>query len=218
MAQVIVEMSSDDAKLLRSMQKQKESQDKVDRSYRKTTQTSRRATNVMTTGTQRVAAGFKSVAGSLVGAGGVTAALGIVTAAFSDMEKQVDESIQKFRGLGDTRRSLAQVARGGQDFQQLIDRADRATSFGITRQQAQNVLFSARSEGFEDSFEKIARASTIIDPEAQARVAGRIAVSGPRGAGSDRKCPDREGARAREGRCENAAARGVHSVVAGEGG
>lgn len=72
-------------------------------------------------------------------------------------------------------RRLLQVATDADDFDDLRDTADRlSTEYGIDRGEARNLVFSARSEGFEDQLDFIAANQQQIDVAAQAGVAGQI--------------------------------------------
>ncbi len=83
-----------------------------------------------------------------------------------------------FSGLQSTEggdRRLVQIAENAQDFRQLRGRADEiAGKFGIERTDARGLVFSARSENFEDTLEFIAKNAQVIDTTAQSTVAGQL--------------------------------------------
>lgn len=86
--------------------------------------------------------------------------------------KDAFQSLQN-NASGDAR--LLQVATDKEDFDKLRSRADElATTYGIDREQARQLVFSARSENFEGSLDVIAANAQTIDVSAQAGVAGQL--------------------------------------------
>jgi hypothetical protein len=90
-----------------------------------------------------------------------------------ETNRQAFESVKR-QGEGD--RKLLQVAGDDPaDFQQLRTRADDlAKQHGISREEARNLVASARREGFEDSVDSIAANSQVIDVGVQTEVASKI--------------------------------------------
>jgi len=89
-----------------------------------------------------------------------------------ETNKQVFDSLKQTEA-GDKR--LLQVSESAEDFTKLRDRADElATTFGLGREEARGLMFSARSEGFEDTAAFIASNRQVIDVQSQAAVAGQV--------------------------------------------
>jgi len=112
-----------------------------------------------------LAAGYVSWSGALKLAG--------------DALKFVQEETNKAKAsqdsLVDNRRSLVQIAENKEDLEGMIDRADAAAEkFGVARNTAYEVLFSARSEGFESEYEQVMSAAPVIAPKSAATVAGQV--------------------------------------------
>lgn len=89
---------------------------------------------------------------------------------YKELEQQGRSETQK---LTDARKELLQVSQG--DFAQLEQRADNASkTFGVDRVTAREVLFTARSEGFESDYENIVKMAPLMDPRSAARIAGQV--------------------------------------------
>lgn len=95
------------------------------------------------------AAGFMSV----------TAAVGAFSAALSQSRAETEAALQAVEKLIETRSQLQQVAEGpgGADVQQMNEFADKLSQRGISRAEAQAIIFSARSEGFAGQEDMVAR-------------------------------------------------------------
>jgi hypothetical protein len=103
----------------------------------------------------------------------VGAAVGLLSSALQTMRQEQSASLDSLMGQADPERRLAQVAKSGQDLDAMIAKSDElATKYGIGRDQARGLMFSARSEGFEPDIEMIARASQVVDVTSQASLAG----------------------------------------------
>ncbi|MEP0344354.1 phage tail tape measure protein, partial [Rhodopirellula bahusiensis] len=118
---------------------------------------------------------IKQIVGAYVGVNGVQAAIrGVI-----ELNKKVLETNKQiFEGVKqqvDGKRRLLQVSTSAEDFEALSDRADKlSTDYGLDREEARNLVFSARSEGFEGSLDFIASNDQAIDVESQAAVAGQV--------------------------------------------
>lgn len=113
-----------------------------------------------------------AIAGSFAG---ITKAIDLVVAG---QRKVLDTNREIFEGLKGTApgdRRLLQVSSSGEDFEQLRGTADRlAADYGIGRDEARNLVFSARSESFEGALDFIASNQQVISTEAQATVGGQV--------------------------------------------
>jgi hypothetical protein len=68
---------------------------------------------------------------------------------------------------------LAQIATSASDLDAMLAQADQLSErFGMSREQSRGLIFSARSEGFTGDVDTVARASRVIDTEAQAKLVG----------------------------------------------
>ncbi len=103
----------------------------------------------------------------------VGAAIGMISTAFQKVREEQTKSLESLMGQADPEKRLAQIATSGADLDAMINKADElATKYGIGRDQARGLIFSARSEGFEPDVEMIARASQVVDVTSQASLAG----------------------------------------------
>lgn len=96
-----------------------------------------------------------------------------------DALRYVQQETEKAKGsqdaLVDQRRALVQVASDEGDLQQMIARADAAAAkFGVARETAYQVMFQARSEGFETQYEDVMRFAPVVAPTSAAGVAGQV--------------------------------------------
>lgn len=201
MAQVVVELTGDEAKLLRSMQKVIEQNSKVKDSFSQAGKTGKDAGNNVANGlgaaggvvekversTFKLKAGldsvakteFRELAGELATTitvmGGISKIIGESTKAWALYEAAQSKALGTQATLSDTNRRLVQVSDSPADLKAMQDRADAASKFtGVDRNVSREVLFSARSEGFEKEFEQVMGASPVIDPKAAAVVAGKL--------------------------------------------
>lgn len=186
MAQVVVELTGDEAKLLKSMQNIIEKNIKTKESLRQIGTAGKEAgTNIVNgmsasggsidkvqSSITKLKAGFGGLVGDL---GGVSTVIAQVTKAWQLYIEAQKEALNSQSGLADTNRRLVQIADSPEDLRSLQVRADRASlATGVDRNVSREVLFSARSEGFEQEFEKLIAANQVIDPKAAAVVAGKI--------------------------------------------
>ena len=104
-----------------------------------------------------------------------TAILQLAGQALEFVRQETEKAKNSQDALVDSRRRLAQVATSEQDLAAMLERADKAAmKFGVDRKKAQEVMFQARSEGFEKDFESILQNSTVVDPTAASGVAGQV--------------------------------------------
>jgi tetrahydromethanopterin S-methyltransferase subunit G len=102
--------------------------------------------------------------------GGVTMAAQQLGAAMQFVQQETEKAKSSMMGMQDSSRVLNQVARDTKDFQQLQTRADDAAErYGVDRDVAANVLFSARSEGWEQDYESVIASNQVVDPIAARR-------------------------------------------------
>jgi hypothetical protein len=108
-------------------------------------------------------------------ASAIAAAVGTATKAWDLYSEAQDKALGSLESLDASNRKLAQVANSPEDLAALQTRADKgALATGVSRQKAREVLFNARSEGYEASFEAILASSTVVDPTPAADVAGKL--------------------------------------------
>lgn len=105
-------------------------------------------------------------------------ALKLAGDALQFVQQETNKAKASQDSLVDQRRRLVQVAAtddGGKDLEAMIARADAAAAkFGVARNLAYEVLFSARSEGWDKDFEKVLATAPVMDPSAAAGVAGQV--------------------------------------------
>lgn len=114
-----------------------------------------------------------SVASVAAGWLSVGAGISAATRALTEYQQQEERGRSETARLAQARRELLQVSQG--DFAQLEQRADNAAAaYGVDRATAREVLFTARSEGFESDYENIVRLAPVMDPRSAARIAGQV--------------------------------------------
>jgi hypothetical protein len=113
---------------------------------------------------------------SLIGnLGGIQTAIELATSSWELYRQAQQAALKSQEGLGDENRRLIQVAKDPTDLANMQKRSDLASMrYGVARDVSRDVLFSARSEGFESDFEKVIEAAPVVDPRAAATVAGKV--------------------------------------------
>jgi hypothetical protein len=105
----------------------------------------------------------------------VSAAVGFARSSIQQLKADTDAAVASVEKLSQANRSLAQVATSPADYARLTTGSDKlAARYGVERDVARDVIFSARSEGFEGSVEDILRGAPAVDPRSSARVAGQL--------------------------------------------
>lgn len=105
----------------------------------------------------------------------VQTAINLATRALEAHNEERNKGRSETERLQDSRRRLFQISSSGEDFNQLEARADAAAGkFGVDRGLARQVLFTARSEGFENEYEQVLKLSPVIDPQSAGTVAGQV--------------------------------------------
>lgn len=179
MAEVAVVMTGEEAKLWRAQQRiiaqTKELEGgykKVGAAGKKAADDGEKAAKDQEKAQQRLLGSINSAVTKWVS---VTAAVQLAAQAMQFYRRETDAAVQSFDSLGESRRRLVQVSRGPSDLQKLESLADRmAAGYGVDRETTRSVLFSARSEGFEDFFREIIASNRVIDPRAAALAAGQV--------------------------------------------
>lgn len=114
-----------------------------------------------------------SVASVATGWLSVGAGISAATQALTEYQRQEERGRNETTKLAEARKELLQVSQG--DFAQLERRADAAAvAYGVDRATAREVLFTARSEGFESDYENIVQLAPLMDPRSAARIAGQV--------------------------------------------
>ncbi|WP_168566863.1 hypothetical protein [Crateriforma spongiae] len=118
---------------------------------------------------------IRAIAGAWLGGQGVEGAIQKVLEVQRKVLETNKEIFDGLKGSADGERRLLQVATSREDFQGLREAADRlATQYGVDRNEARNLVFAARSEGFEGSIDFIGANQQQLSVEAQAVVAGQV--------------------------------------------
>lgn len=108
----------------------------------------------------------------------VGTAIATVSKAMRAVREEQVKSLESLMGQADPEIRLAQVATSGEDLDAMIAKADELSErFGLGRDQARRLMFSARSEGFEGDVDTMARASQVVDLDSQATLAGLLGVA-----------------------------------------
>lgn len=177
MAQQVVELTSDEAKLLAGMQRVLAKQVEMQTKWMQTGTAAKKAGDAGKTAGDDSAKGMQKMLPSLQSyvAGWITAA-GVITAATRALKEHADEkkkALTSAERLDESNRNLASVAGPG-ELAGMIKRADTISkSYGVDRAVSRDFLFSARSEGFEDYVEDAAKFSGVMKLDTQAIAAGQ---------------------------------------------
>jgi hypothetical protein len=182
MADVTVTLTAEEAQLLRAMKKAEDAQQKYNEKLRKSKEEAANASaQARKTGDsfsemgKRAEQGFnvQTLKNYVAGFATVTTAISAVTAMWVKYKAEQDAALGSLLGTANADRMLTQVAEAGQ-LSTLIAQADTlATTRGMDRNAARNLLFSAISDGFQADVGSVAAASSVIDPNEAAIVAGQ---------------------------------------------
>ncbi|TWU66447.1 phage tail tape measure protein [Crateriforma conspicua] len=86
-----------------------------------------------------------------------------------------EDAFDSLQGVQAGDRRLVQVADEEDSFQELRSTADRlAVDYGIDRNQARNLVFDAKSNGFLDSVDFIAQNQQVVDVAAMSQTASKV--------------------------------------------
>jgi hypothetical protein len=119
--------------------------------------------------------------GYVAGIVSIAGAVDFMRNALAHASAQADKTIQSLEKLEPARKRSAQIATSAEDLEQLETQADKyAIQYGVDRATVRNLMFSARSEGFEESVPKILGAANVVDPMSQATIAGQVKQLFPR--------------------------------------
>ena len=105
-----------------------------------------------------------------------TAILETIKQALQNVTKEADEATESVKRMAgeDQGDQLAQIATDTFDYNNLQKQRDKlAVRFGISREAAEDIVFSGRSEGFEADNQIVAAASQIVKSESAITVAGQ---------------------------------------------
>ncbi len=104
--------------------------------------------------------------------------LGRVKETMSAVRAEQEAALKSLMSQGDAEKRLAQVATSGADLEGMMATADRISmQTGLPRTEARELVFSARSEGFEGDLDTIAAAGAVVGSASQARLMGTLGVA-----------------------------------------
>lgn len=179
MAQQVVEMTSDEAKLFRGMQKIIDQQNKMQRGFTKTGRNAKKAGGEATRaakatpGQQAIGMLGRYAAGWL----SVSAVIGTVNRALQEHRQLREQAVADKQALFGSEQKLGQVFEGAElrraaALRDRIIREDATPNFGA--QQATDFLFAAQSFGISlEDAKRIAGRSEAVDPLAAITAAGK---------------------------------------------
>lgn len=181
MAHVVVEMSGDEAKLYRSFQKIIDQQKRLEQGLEKTKQKGQQTGQALRGAGQSGAQAFgavavRSLASYAAGFTSIHTAIRLATTLMREYRQEQERAVAETENLEEARKRLREVARGPSDLAVMEARADYlAGMYGITRVQARQIKFAARSTGFEGPAEElIARGAATYNVETMTKVAGNL--------------------------------------------
>lgn len=180
MATTVVEMSSDEQKLLRGLQKIIDQDSKMRQGFEKTGRASQRSTaqavrlhGDQATAIGKATAGIQKMATQYVT---LSAGVGLVSDALRFMTDEANKAKGSFDLLETSTKRLAQVADGPADLGASLARRDRlAKEFAVPRQDVADLLFTAKSEGLSTAdVRSVLRGSAAFNVKESASVAGQL--------------------------------------------
>jgi hypothetical protein len=182
MADVTVTLTAQEAQLLAAMKKAEDAQERYNKKLAKSKEEAAKASaEAKKTGDQFAQMGKRSsdaldptpIGNFVTKFASVTAAITAATDMWQLYKQKQSEALGSLMGTANPDRMLTQVAEAGQ-LPTLIAQADRmAVGRGMDRNAARNLLFQAISDGFYNDVESVAAASSVIDPNEAAIVAGQ---------------------------------------------
>lgn len=182
MADVTVTLTAEEAQLLRAMKKAEDAQQRYNDKLKKSKEEAANASaQARKTGDSLAEMGkrsesafnLRSLQNYVAGFSTVTTAISAATAMWNKFRQEQDQALGTLLGTANTDRMLTQVAEAGQ-LSTLIAQADNlATTRGMDRNAARQLLFTAISDGFQQDVSTVAAASAVIDPNDAGIVAGQ---------------------------------------------
>lgn len=119
--------------------------------------------------------GINGVKGYAVAIGGVTAALMVAGKGFELLKEKQAAAIESLQGQESGEKRLAQIATSAEDLDAMIAQADNiALATGMSREKSRGLIFAARSEGFAEDVNQIARFGQVVDTDSQGALAGSL--------------------------------------------
>lgn len=182
MADVTVTLTAQEAQLLAAMRKAEDAQERYNKKLAKSKEEAQKASKeAQKTGEHFAQMGKRSSDAldtapidAFVGKfASVTAAIATATDMWQMYKQKQADALGSLAGTAQSDRMLTQVAEAGQ-LPTLIAQADTmAVGRGMNRNAARNLLFQAISDGFYNDVGTVAAASSVIDPNEAAIVAGQ---------------------------------------------
>lgn len=186
-ASIVVELSSDENRLLRGMQKVLDKEREVNKAREKGGETAQKVGKNQEDMLDKNSNSLEKFGRRIVKLGlqwvTVSSAVTAVRAGLQGMRQEMADAISGVERLADARRKLRQVAGGDPEENARLNRiGDAIASSGETtlgRARARELVFSAKSGGFLPDVAQIARQNPIIRAESQALVASKGATLFP---------------------------------------
>lgn len=115
---------------------------------------------------------IRNVAGAYLG---IQSAIQTVINLNEDVQRSNEDAFGALKGQELSRKRIVQVSNTTEEFNQNMAQADALSmNFGISREDAQTLVFDAISSGFEDALDFIASNDQSIDVQLQSKVAGKL--------------------------------------------
>jgi hypothetical protein len=178
-------MTAEEAKLWRAQQKIIAQTKELEGGYKKLGQAGKKAGEDGERAARGQAAAQRGLAGMLQRTItqwiSVAAVVGTASKAITYFNQESTRARESFGKLAEERRRLVQISVDASDLQKMEALADQvAVEEGVEREITRRVLFSARSEGFEDFFREIIASARVIAPESAAQAAGQVPALFPK--------------------------------------
>jgi len=181
---VTIEMSADEFKILRSLQKVIDKNREMDKSLKDVEKTGddagRKVGKAAEDAGSAIEKATKSATDWAVGLGKVGLAVGAVKALMGAMRDEAAEAVKVTEQLLSERLKLATVTGNPADYSASIDRANEvAARYGLDMGESARILFAAKSAGFESHYETVARAAAIGEGQGAELMATKINTQYP---------------------------------------
>jgi len=172
---VTLELNSDEAKLIRGIAKTEGAIEKLTQRLRELEREGKRTNDGVEDGMKKTEKASDRASGALgkqvAAYVSVGAAIGVATSALRAFQQQEDRAVASLLAITDATVRLNQVATSPEDLKSLQARADALSrKSGVDANTSRNLVFRARSEGFEGELETIFGLTQLIAPDASANV------------------------------------------------
>lgn len=174
--QLVVQMSSDEARLYQGMQKIIEQQRRMEEGWGKVGRSAKKAEADSMNIDSMIQSGVGSLAQMVTGWALVQSATKAAADIVTFHRDEVDKSIESVNKLSDATRKLAQISMSAKNLDEMSQQAAALSrTSGRPQADTSNLVFKANSEGFNDPklLENMAATNAVVDMNTQADIASQ---------------------------------------------